>query len=70
MCQSMMDMNTGWPEFLTAQANGSAAKKVCPVLVTADSYIFSGNASFPWTYLSQSIAIAQANFRLKLALGL
>lgn len=43
----MMDMNTGWPEFLTAQANGSAAKKVCPVLVTADSYIFSGNASFP-----------------------
>lgn len=32
----MMDMNTGWPEFLTAQANGSAAKKVCPDLVTAD----------------------------------
>lgn len=32
----MMDMNTAWPEFLTAQANDSVAKKACPVLVTAD----------------------------------
>lgn len=32
----MMDMNTAWPESLTAQANDSAAKKVCLVLVIAD----------------------------------
>lgn len=32
---SMMDMNTPWPEFLPAQANGSAAKNACLVFVTA-----------------------------------
>lgn len=32
----MMGMNTAWPESLTVQTSGSAAKKACLVLVTAD----------------------------------
>ena len=72
----MMAMNTPWPELLPAQANDSAAKKCvyCPCYSSPycwyHIYTFSGIASFPGTYLSQSIATAHANFRLDPVLGL
>lgn len=71
-----MGVNTAWPESLTARASGSAAKKACLVLVTAD--LTAGTVltfsvvlplSFELIYL-RVLLQAQANLRCDLVLGL
>lgn len=69
MCQSMVDMKTAWPEFLTAQANDSAAKKVCLARVIAD--LTAGTIfTFSVNLFISEYCYSPGNLRLDLVLGL